>query len=321
MLYHVDFIHVGGFGVDIFFIISGFIIYYVSSINADHFLLKRAFRILPLYWLGTLGVFAIAFTLPRLLTGTIANTGNLAKSLAMIPYRREDGNVFPVLFLGWTLEYEVFFYAVLGLALTCFGRRGQLAAAVALGLIAIFGVTATSLPTVLWFYSSPVVLEFVMGMGLYALWRRTPNFASVPVALAIVAAGCGFALLVIGATWVTRSNRFIVAGIPALLVVFGVLALEGRVRFPKWLLLIGDASYSLYLFHPYVIQLADRKLVPLATLTPLSFVTAAIAVLVCYLIAYASFILVERPSNLLLRRTFLSDQRQVSREPAVAFHH
>ena len=129
ILVHIPFVGRGTFGVDIFFVISGFIICYISSLNADDFLLKRIFRIVPLYWLGTCGVFLVALLMPTLLNATTANLTNLAKSLFLIPYRREDGSVFPMLFLGWDwLIRDVLLDIVFGLALAFFKRWASLAA-------------------------------------------------------------------------------------------------------------------------------------------------------------------------------------------------
>ncbi len=132
ILVHIPFIGKGAFGVDIFFVISGFIICYISSLNSDDFLLKRVFRIVPLYWLGTFGVFLLALVVPAWLNATTANLTDLAKSLFLIPYKREDGGTFPMLFLGWTLEYEMFFYFAFGLALVFFKKWTSLAASILL---------------------------------------------------------------------------------------------------------------------------------------------------------------------------------------------
>ena len=75
------------------------------------------------------------------------------------------------------------------------------------------------------------------------------------------------------------------------------LSMEGRASFPRWALAIGDASYSLYLFHPYIVQLVSTKIVSFDVLTPLSLATLIATVGACFLFAIASYMLVERPSN------------------------
>jgi len=313
VLYHIPFIGRGAFGVDVFFVISGFIICYISSLNSENFLLKRIFRIVPLYWLGTLGVLLIAIVMPALLNSTTVNLDSLVKSLLFIPYRRVDGTSFPLLFLGWTLEYEMFFYLLFGLSLAVFKKRASLAASAAfMGLVAA-GTAFRASSTIPRFYSNPLILEFVFGMAAFAIWKRYRNsFPRFPLAAAfLVSAGC-YAFLYVSSDWVDRSNRLLLEGLPAVILVLCFLTLEGRARFSKWLLIVGDASYSLYLFHPYVIQLVDKKIVALSVLTPLSLAASVGAILACFLLAILSFRVVELPSNRFLRRNFLNARPRVT---------
>jgi exopolysaccharide production protein ExoZ len=319
ILVHIPFVAKGTFGVDIFFVISGFIICYISAMNSDDFVLKRVFRIVPLYWLGTFGVFLLALAMPSLLNATTANFPNLAKSLLLIPYKREDGAVFPVLFLGWTLEYEMFFYLVFGLALALCKKWASLAASIVLILVAVTGTVFQPSSTIPRFYSNPIILEFVLGMAVFGVWKRYRNwFATFPVAAALVlSVGC-YAGLYLIESHVGRSSRPYLQGFPSVVIVLCWLALEGRVRFPKWLLLIGDASYSLYLFHPYVIQLVDKKIVALSVITPLSVAASLFAILACFPLAIISFRLVERPSNEFLRRCFIKRRPKARSEAPLA---
>jgi peptidoglycan/LPS O-acetylase OafA/YrhL len=315
ILVHIPFIGKGAFGVDIFFVISGFIICYISSLNSENFLLKRIFRIVPLYWLGTFGVFLLALVMPALLNATTANFANLAKSLLLIPYKRQDGAVFPVLFLGWTLEYEMFFYLVFGLALAFFKRWASLAASLLLMVAALAGQVFQTSSTIPRFYSNPIILEFVLGMGVYAIWKRyRSSFARLPVAASLAVSVCCYTYLYLVESHVGRESRFFLQGLPSLVIVLCLLALEGRVRFPKWLLIVGDASYSLYLFHPYLIQLVDKKIVALSVLAPASLLASVIAIIACFLLAIASFRMVERPSNEFLRRRFIKRRPRVTAE-------
>jgi exopolysaccharide production protein ExoZ len=319
ILVHIPFIGKGAFGVDIFFVISGFIICYISSLNSDDFLLKRVFRIVPLYWLGTFGVFVLALVMPSLLNATTANLTHLAKSLFLIPYRREDGAVFPMLFLGWTLEYEMFFYLAFGLALVFFKKWASLAASLLLLMAAVAGAIWQASSTIPRFYSNPIILEFALGMAVFAVWSRYRSwFARPPVAAALaVAVGC-YTYLYLVESHVNRNSRLFLQGFPSVVIVLCLLAVEGRVRFPKWLLVVGDASYSLYLFHPYLIQLVDKKIVALSLLTPLSLLASAAAILACFLLAVVSFRMVEKPSNEFLRRRFLKHRHRAPTEVSVA---
>ena len=306
ILVHIPFIGKGAFGVDIFFVISGFIICYISSLNSDDFLLKRVFRIVPLYWLGTFGVFLLALVIPSWLNATTANLTDLAKSLFLIPYKREDGGTFPMLFLGWTLEYEMFFYFAFGLALVFFKKWASLAASILLVVAAAAGVVFHPSSTIPRFYSNPIILEFVLGMAVFAIWKRyRSSLNRFPVAAALaLAAGC-YTYLYLVESHVGRNSRLFLQGLPSVVIVLCLLAVEGRIQFPRWLLVIGDASYSLYLFHPYVIQLVDKKMVALSVFTPLTLAASVGAILACFVLAVVSFRVVERPSNEFLRRHFI----------------
>ena len=79
MLVHMPIFEFGHWGVDIFFVISGFIMMYITEKNNNYFLIKRFIRIIPLYWILTLGVFAIAALKPEYLNNTTANLEDLIK--------------------------------------------------------------------------------------------------------------------------------------------------------------------------------------------------------------------------------------------------
>ena len=95
-------------------------------------------------------------------------------------------------------------------------------------------------------------------------------------------------------------------GLPALMVFLATLSLEGRWRVPTLWLLIGNASYSLYLTQAYVLQAIQKMVVPLGAFTPTKVSLMVVAVLICCAVAVAFFHLVERPSNVWLRRLLLN---------------
>lgn len=106
----------GLWGVDLFFVISGFIMCHATARSGRNFFLKRIIRIVPLYWLGTLFIYALALTLPQLLNTTTANPVDLLKSLLFIPFIK-GGIPVPIVFQGWTLNYEMFFYGLFWISL------------------------------------------------------------------------------------------------------------------------------------------------------------------------------------------------------------
>jgi exopolysaccharide production protein ExoZ len=265
----------------------------------------------PLYWLITLAVFAIALAAPSLLSSTEPRLDFLAKSLAFIPYVKANGAVEPILFLGWTLNYEMFFYLFLGIGLTWKGRG---LAAVALFFVAlvilgaILRASADFADPVARFYTAPILLEFVFGMGIgaaflaprhAAIWTGTPR----PIAVAMVAGGMA---LLIGLPFAHPAlDRAIYTGVSAAIVVAGALILERRgiaVRSPA-LLLLGNASYALYLTHPFMTQ-AITKIADVSGLVAgpvrLSLVPVAYAGVI--VTGVAVHLMIEKPMSRWLRQ-------------------
>jgi exopolysaccharide production protein ExoZ len=316
---HVPFVSRGGFGVNIFFVISGFIICYISSLNPSHFWLKRIFRIVPLYWMGTFGVFLIAVVVPNVLNSTTSRPDELLKSLFFIPFVKESGRVAPLLFLGWTLEYEMFFYLVFAAALAINTKLAGWLAVLMLALVASAGHMTHPSSTFLTFYTDPIIMEFALGILAFYTWKSwRPRLSQLPVTLAVLVSAVGYAFFF----WIDKGippsihfakivPGFLFQGGLGFIILMCFLSLEGRFAFPRWVLAIGDASYSLYLFHPYIVQLVSKKIVSFAVLTPLSMMALIGAIGLCFLFAIASFKFFERPSNEFLRKTFLPSSKRV----------
>lgn len=254
----------GGFGVDIFFVLSGFVIALVldsPGMTARHFLADRIARIVPLYWLLTVSVFACTLLAPSLFNSTTANLGNLLKSLLFIPYRKESGEIFPMLFVGWTLNYEMMFYAVAAVSLILM-RRHQLLFASALILAIFCAVKASgSHGAIATFYSHERVFEFPLGFTAWWLWKR--GIRINPLLAACMVAACYVWMAFVD--WHQMADTPLLCfGIPAFLMVFGSLSLESMIGsgpLTRGAIFVGNASYAVYLSHPYCVE-AARKLLP-----------------------------------------------------------
>ena len=124
-------------GVDVFFVISGFIIVHAAAplhgrANPQKlFLAHRIARVVPLYWLATTLYLALAWARPGLLGAGAEGPAYLAASYLFWPMARADGAVQPLYSLGWTLNYEMAFYALFALVLPL-GRRGAVLGVLAL---------------------------------------------------------------------------------------------------------------------------------------------------------------------------------------------
>ncbi|MGD9801327.1 MAG: acyltransferase family protein [Parvularculaceae bacterium] len=244
---------IGMSGVDIFFVISGFIMWtttIAAGTSPQTFMERRLIRIVPLYWAMTLFTAFISLSPPSL--GLGYDVAYLVRSLLFLP---SDVSIpghplllVPVLQVGWTLNLEMFFYAVfaLGLFLPPRARLWFVGAAIStpvfLGL-----VVGDRLPVALRFYTRPELLEFVAGVLLGAAYAhgRSPKGAAPAVLL------CAGAVILAAAGQPALNFRALDWGLPALMLCAGALAFEdGLHRRPSVLMkLLGDASYSIYLVH------------------------------------------------------------------------
>lgn len=275
----------GAAGVDIFFVISGFIMVVTTSdgkTGPADFLAKRIGRIVPIYWLITLVLVALVVAGLKPLGIMHMEPDWVVKSLFFIPFDR-DGRIEPVNSVGWTLNYEMFFYLVFALCLSVRqnSTRVMLLCAIMLtltvaGLFGDLGLFGK-------FYTTPIILEFSFGCALGYFFQSTgkpqlqkqeapkPDPRGIRISWLLIA--IGFTIIAI-AQVVTISlgmkteliglARPLVWGVGGLFVVTGAVFLErsGSVVSSGWLKKLGDASYSIYLVHGLLVH-TSLKLVGL----------------------------------------------------------
>jgi peptidoglycan/LPS O-acetylase OafA/YrhL len=303
---------VGTAGVDLFFVISGFIMVCISQSAFGEpgagwkFLKRRAIRIVPPYWFFTTLTIALVLLLGGRIGGTTLDPGQIVTSYGFVPWPRADGQLKPILSQGWTLNYEAFFY--LAFAVSLWRRRGLVWLCAAFLLLAAGHVFVPETLFVLKFWSFPIILEFLGGIALAKIYLRGVRLA--PAAqLACVAA----AVLLFIALWGIQAgpfSGFLNRGIPALLLAASFIlapepAAPGRVR--RWLHACGDASYTLYLSHYMVVNafaILWRRLAP-----NYPWLGVAMGMGVAIAAALLFFRTVERPVTEALHRRFDSRPR------------
>lgn len=257
----------GGFGVDLFFVISGFVIYCSATRlsgrpAAGTFLWHRFRRINPLYYIATL--LTIAAWYPAIHRGEHGPvTGNdLLSSFLLLHY---PGAANPVLVQAWSLYFEWYFYLVFSLLILLKIKNKAATLTIVLGgLTIVGGIFGFRRLDFLGFYMDPFILEFLMGVGVgFCFQRWTPG---KPVALGLLIPGILLSLVWIGtgypdhdiSPWLqTTSSKFIHSfgwGGSAALIVAGCAFLEkngaaASFHRHRLILLLGDASYSIYIFH------------------------------------------------------------------------
>ena len=246
-----------GAGVEVFFVISGFVIAYSSrGLFAQqgawrHFLARRLSRIVPLYWAMTSLFLLQLWLLPGAIHGTVGGLAYILKSYAFIPAARPDGVVQPAFGLGWTLNCEMFFYAVFTPFLLLRQRAAVLATVTCLTLFVLAGAYIGLPSVVLRFWSQPIILEFCAGMVLALLAGRLTLPMSLRLLLAMLA------LLALHLHPHEGPERFYAWGIPAVLLVLAASTGKPAARLPVlelWLVRFGDASYAMYLVHPFAMR-------------------------------------------------------------------
>lgn len=310
VLYHLsgDRLFTGQAGVDIFFVISGFIMGTVDHrVSAWNFIIKRVERIVPLYWFVTtiICIGAIAGVFSRL----SIDINTIIKSLLFIPYFNPEGQVWPIVVPGWSLNVEMLFYAIFAAGLLA-GAPIRFACAVLLAL-AMAGYWFRPSGAITQAWTTPLLLEFIAGLMLARL-----NIRGTRPGLGLLL--CGVAGLCLAAVaWRFDSDlRPLVWGIPAALIVAGSLTLERSGSWPTATLSplahLGDASYSLYLTHGTVIAFFHRKVGTTISIDLL-------AALTCIVVAFAAYYGFERPVRLWLRRSRSNEtkeQRRAAVEPS-----
>ena len=242
-------------GVDLFFVISGFVMF-TSAYGpangpqaAKSFMKRRIARVMPLYWLITTALVLksdLGLMHNPASRGIIPSLFTLSSYL-LIPFRGPDGVIAPVLKPGWTLSFEMLFYVCLASALW-FRRPPMRYMTILLLVLVVMGLSIPPQAPAVLSLLRPLLLEFLSGFWLgYAFragWRPNPAVSGALGALALLAL---FALPDPGDARVER----IAWGVLAFLVIHASVALEPALgkRLPRGLLMIGDASYSIYLTH------------------------------------------------------------------------
>jgi exopolysaccharide production protein ExoZ len=262
---------VGSRGVDVFFVISGFIIAYIGTSKPEQFFRRRLIRVVPFYWAATAFVFAMVAALPQLFRSTTASVPHLLSSLFFLPRMAPTGEMQPTLILGWSLNFEMFFYVIFALAL---GISRRWSPVISVGWIVAFVIAIHTFATgsdAMNFYARPIVLEFCYGIGVFYLFdwcsarkEQLARSAALKWLLIALLVGGLIVLNVLEEYYRGELPRHLAAGIPAFVIVASALVLErvyGLASRNRLIYLLGEASYIIYLVHPYVVFTVLRVVV------------------------------------------------------------
>jgi len=251
-------------GVDIFFVISGFVMTLSLPGLTRHrhpvrvFLRRRVSRIVPLYWLATTSKILLVLAVPALALHQTLTFPNIVGSYLFVPVLNGENVLVPVIVVGWTLNFEMFFYLIF--SLTMLFRRNMMTVLVpALSGIATLGIFANPSWLPIFTLASPLLFEFLFGVGVaqLSMARRLPSRVA-SLCLVVI----GFLIILacfpqVATDLQLGKFRFLLWGLPASAVVLGMVGLERTVHdfIPRWLLSLGNASYAIYLVQTFVLPL------------------------------------------------------------------
>lgn len=309
---HLAWLGAGGGGVDIFFVISGFIIWVTSQpvgMNPGKFIKRRFIRIVPLYWLITAFVTSVALIMPSVMSSTRFDAAHVLASFLFIPYPHPIlQDIYPIVVPGWSLNYEAFFYALFAAMLFVRNRL-----AVAIGMIAVLSalvicgkVFAPSQIQAAYF-TQPIVLEFAFGIAIGTTFthaRPLPVWGGAGVLVAGVAAFVASSII----SSIDNQNRVFLVGVPAAAIIWGISILHRHRIDPAnaALSLLGDASYSIYLSHVIVLPIGAR----LWTKLGIGYDAGWLVAFICFELVFAAivgwllYVLIERRMLRYLRGQF-----------------
>lgn len=267
---YVPSFNAGAAGVDIFFAISGFVMFYTTGRpGADwrRFLVSRITRVVPLYWAMTLVLASLVFLAPSIFPTFTTDLATVLKSLFFVPVYDPKGALRPLLHVGWTLYFEMFFYALTVLAMLAHSKHGAVLSAVFLTLASILA-DALGAPTddSVLILLSPIVIEFLFGVAIGAFSNSQALCAMPPLARRLL----GLAVLIAGAALLfgavapadIRWHRLSTWGAAGALLLLGAVLLEDELARAPLLARItrplGNSSYALYLTHGFAFSIIYR---------------------------------------------------------------
>lgn len=261
-----DWLKFGMFGVDLFFVISGFVMVTVTrgkfqqAREALLFLYHRVSRIYPLYWVYTSMALIVFLVMPGWVNNSQGNQVNILASYLLIP-----SGLLPLVQVGWTLIYEMYFYLVFFFILLFLPERMLVFAMLAWGVVVtIFSTTSGNPYRILVF--SPLTLEFIAGCLLAALYHKNRRIKLSGTNLGLISTAALIAAILGYVFYESKTGlaplgwwEALLYGPPAAIIVFCITHAErnGHIL-PNFLIQCGNASYSIYLSHLFTVNVVGR---------------------------------------------------------------
>jgi exopolysaccharide production protein ExoZ len=246
---------IGAAGVDVFFVISGFILWTIAAqwpASPGQFLARRLGRVAPLYWILTLGVTAAALAWPDFFFDVAPEPLHVVLSLVFIPHLNPAGAPFPLISAGWSLNYETGFYLLFAASLAAPAASRFRWLACGLCGVVLFGLVVRP---AYFLGANLMFMQFLAGVWL-ARRRLVTGLPGRQVGWRLVVAAIGLFAGLAFLDLFEAILRPLWWGVPAFALVAGLVMVEDDGGLPNWpwLRLLGDASYSIYLTHVLVTE-------------------------------------------------------------------
>lgn len=310
----------GWIGVDLFFVLSGFIIFYIhykdigNREKLRNFYLKRFMRIYPIYWIVTLGLLIIFFLKPSLGMGYERDIDVIIKSFLLFPQTH-----FPIVEVGWSLVFEVFFYFVFGTLIYLKPRYSF-----PLVFVWIFGVLMNSFGVgnkilnanlLLSFIFSNNHIEFIFGcIVAYIVINKRIKYRVGLMLFGLLSLIVGWNMVINGEVQRSSTESMFIIGLACSFLVLSAASidLKRKIKVPKLLLLIGDASYSIYLTHYYILLFLFILLNKVNNLNSIFNILAVTTVyFITIFLGIVFHLLIEKPILNYLNRKFIRKSNRI----------
>jgi len=291
---------VGEVGVDLFFIISGYIMCHTvdsKDINFISFIKARIRRIIPLYWVLTTMALVIYLLFPDKVNSAGGGT-NIIHSYTLFPVQENY-----LISNGWTLSYEFFFYILFAFGLSLTGKFRLLLPVTLIMMLVALGNFDYSNSTFYNFITNPLLLEFSFGILIFYLFKTIQP----SIFIGILLVGLSLILITLVNIFEPNISRVVRYGIPALIFFIGMKSLEPIFKRDKkekiniLFEMIGNSSYSLYLSHPFALVISSIILDKLG-LTNISFLFITLLVIASIIAGHICYLLLEKNLGRIIKR-------------------
>lgn len=293
----MNFFSFGDIGVDIFFVISGFIIAFATSKSyvtspkkqAQDFIVRRFIRIVPIYWFYTTLKIIMVLALPTLALRTQFDEYHIFTSYFFIPSMSPWGLMQPILPVGWTLHFEMLFYLIFTIAILVNQNKIAITGIAFFLLFAINYVYPDLL--IFKFYAQTIIFEFLLGLMVFKIVSHIHQLNFIPtILLAIVS-------ILLISTKTPEINRIFTIGLGSAFLVLSFIYFERFLtssNIQKISEKLGDSSYSLYLSHSFTVPFSVILLGKYLSLNV--YIVLALTLVIATMAGLFSYRFLEKPT-------------------------